>query len=74
MRPNTIFIHAMLLLIKLITSKRYREKWRQSMMRTSEANDEIEASLHRLEALENGGKPRIQLLDTSINCDKSHQN
>jgi len=74
MRRITILIHAMLPLIKLMTSKRYRKEWRQSMMRMSEADVVIEASMRRLEARENGGKPRFRLLDTSINCDESHQN
>lgn len=68
------YIKAVLILILLIASRRYREQWRQSTNQLSDANDAAEASLHRLDALGNGGKPKMQLLSTSINSDKSRQN
>jgi hypothetical protein len=39
------YFKAMLILILLITSRRYREKWRQSTNQLSDANDAAEASL-----------------------------
>ena len=54
------YLQALLLLILLITSRRYREKWRQATDRLSEANDAVEASLRRLNAVNNGGKPRMR--------------
>jgi hypothetical protein len=68
------YIKAVLILIRLIASRGHREQWRQSTNRLSDANDEIEAGLHRLDAMENGGKPKMRLLSTSINSDKSRQN
>jgi len=56
------YIQAALIVILLITNKRFREKWRQAADRLTEANDEVEASLRRLSAVKNGGKPRIHLL------------
>ena len=58
-------IQALLLLILLITSKRYREKWRQTTDRLSDANDGAEASFRRLNAMHNGGKPKMRLLQCS---------
>ena len=68
------YIKAVLILILLIASRRYREQWRQSTNQLSDTNDVAEASLHRLDALDNSGKPKMQLLSTSINSDKSRQN
>lgn len=47
------YIKAVLILILLIASRRYREQWRQSTNQLSDANDAAEASLHRLNALGN---------------------
>ena len=68
------YIKAVLSLILLITSGRYREQWRQSMIRLSESTDAVEASLRRLDALDTSGKPKMHLLSTSINSDKPRQN
>ena len=65
------YLKAVLLLILLSASRRYRKKWWQSMIRLSVSTDKIEAGLHRLDVLDNGGKPKMQLLNTSINSDKS---
>lgn len=67
------YFKAMLILILLITSGRYRQKWRQSTIRLSEANDAVEASLRRLETRDNGGKPKMQMLSTSIDCGESRR-
>lgn len=68
------YIKAVLILILLIASRRYREQWRQSMIRLSESTDAVEVGLHRLDAMDYGGKPKMQLLSTSINSDKPRQN
>lgn len=56
------YIQELLLLFLLIVSTRFREKWRQATDRLAEANDDVEASLRRLDTVKNGGKPRIRLL------------
>lgn len=68
------YIKAVLILILLTTSRRYRNRWRQTTSRLSVSTEEIEAGLNRLDAMDNGGKPKMQLLSTSINSDKSRQN
>jgi hypothetical protein len=56
------YIRALLILTLLLTSRRYREKWRKATERVSESNDAVEASLRRLDATDNGGKPKIRLV------------
>lgn len=56
------YLQALLLLALLTVSKRYRQKWTLATDRLSEANDATDASLRRLDALDNGGKPKIHLL------------
>lgn len=56
------YLQALLLLARLTVSKRYRKKWAQASDRLSEANDATDASMRRLDALHNGGKPKIHLL------------
>lgn len=55
-------IQAIAILILLVMSKRYREKWREASRELSEANDAVEASLRRLDAIHNGGKPKLRML------------
>jgi uncharacterized protein YoxC len=56
------YIQALAILILLITSKRYREKWQRTLDAISESNDFVEASLRRMDARRNGGKPDLRLL------------
>lgn len=56
------YIQALLLLILLVTNRRFRDKWREATHRLSEANDAVGASLRRMDALKNGDKPRVRLL------------
>lgn len=56
------YIKALAILMLLITSKRYREKWRLATDAISVTNDAVEASLLRIGARKNGGKPNLRLL------------
>ena len=56
------YIGAFVVLMLLMTSKRYREKWRETCSKFAEANDVVEASLRRIDAMHNGGKPKIRVL------------
>jgi len=56
------FLQGLLGLILLITSRNVRNQWLQAADRASEANDAVEASLRRLDVMENAGKPRLRLL------------
>lgn len=63
------FVQAFLILTLLLVSSQYRKKWRQAIERLSEANDFVEASLRRLDARHNGGRPRIRVLEASALSD-----
>lgn len=56
------YIQALAILILLITSKRYREKWERSLDTISDTTDSVEADLRRMDARSNGGKPDLRLL------------
>lgn len=56
------YIQALAILILLITSKRYREKWDRALDAISDTTDSVEASLRRMDARNNGGKPDLRLL------------
>lgn len=56
------YFYAITLLVLLLVSRRFREKRKRSLERLAEENDAIEASVRRLDAQENGGKPRMRLL------------
>ena len=62
MKKGMKYIKALATLILLITSKLYREKWQRATDAVSDANDSVEASLHRMDARSNGGKPDLRLL------------
>ena len=49
------FIRAVLILILLIMSRRYLNRWRLTTSRLSESTDAVKASLQRLDAMDNGG-------------------
>jgi hypothetical protein len=53
-------LQAILLLVLLATSRRFRDRWRESAEYLAAANDEIEASFRRAEAVDNGGRPRLR--------------
>lgn len=55
------YIQAIIILTLLVASNRYRKKWRAACDKLSDANDEVEASLRRIDALNNGGKPNLRV-------------
>lgn len=57
-----IYVGACVVLVLLIMSKRYREKLHETSRALSEANDTVETSLRRLDAIHNGGKPKLRVL------------
>jgi len=56
------YFQGLLIIMLLIVSKRYREKWRAATNRLSETCDEIEAGQRRKTAIQNGGKPKLTVL------------
>jgi hypothetical protein len=67
------YIQALLILLLLITSKRYRAKWRDATEELSKTNDAVTASLLRISALDNDGKPRLQVLSTTSASTKAEK-
>ncbi len=55
------YFQVLTILFLLITSKRYREKWRQAREGLSDATDGAEACVRQLRARHNGGKPNLRL-------------
>ena len=55
-------IQALAVMVLLILSKRFREKWRRTADRLDDTNDAIAASSRRIDAMENGGKPKMRVL------------
>ncbi len=62
MRRVGLYVGACIVLLLLIMSKRYREKWRETNKAISEANDTVEASFRRFDAMHNGVKPKLRVL------------
>lgn len=56
------YLQALIVVIRLIVSARYRKKWGQATDRVSDANDAVEASLRRMDARRNGNKPDLRIL------------
>lgn len=56
------YIQALAIMVLLIVSKRYRQKWHRTGDHVAESMDAIEASFRRIDALENGGRPRMRLM------------
>jgi len=56
------YIQALAIMALLIASKRYRQKWRRTADRVAESMNAVEASFRRIDALENGGRPRMRLM------------
>lgn len=56
------YLQAILIVALLALSKRYREKWRKTVVHLADSGDAIDASMRRIEAQNNGGKPRIKVL------------
>lgn len=56
------YVKALIVVIRLIASPRYRKEWNQAIERLSDANDAAEASLRRLETRRNGDKPDLRIL------------
>lgn len=52
------YIQALVILILLIKSKRYREKWDRAFDAISDTTDSVEASFRRMDARSNGGNGR----------------
>jgi hypothetical protein len=55
-------LQALLTFLLLILSKRYQQKWHRASEQLTENTGTIEASMRRIDAMENGGKPRIKVL------------
>lgn len=55
-------LQALLVLLRLAARNPYRQRWRRTIDRVDTALDSIEASQRRIEAMENGGKPRVRVL------------
>lgn len=58
------YVQALLILILVLTSKRYRREMREATERLSEVNEAVGASLRQLDAERNGGKPRLRVVST----------
>lgn len=56
------YLQGLIMLALLITSASYRKRMREATIRLSDANNEVEASLRRLDVLDNGGKPKIRMV------------
>ena len=56
------YIQALAIMALLIVSNRYRKKWNRTADRVAESLDAVEASFRRIDALENGGRPRMRLM------------
>ena len=56
-------LRALLMFILLATSRRYRRRWRRTMGRIDAVNDEVERSMRRIEAMEQGGSPEVRSPD-----------
>lgn len=55
-------LQALLTLLRLTTRKRHRQRWQDTADRVDSALEAIEASKRRIEALENGGRPKIRVV------------
>ena len=55
-------LQAVLTLLRLTTSKRHRRRWQDTADRVDTALEVIEASKRRIEAMENGGRPKIRVV------------
>lgn len=60
-------LQALLVLVLLAASKRYRQRWQQTIDRVDASLDAIAASRRRIEAMEHGGRPRMRALPQVIN-------
>lgn len=47
----------------LMLSSSYRQRWQRTIEQVDDALDAVNASNRRIEALENGGKPKIRAVD-----------
>jgi hypothetical protein len=56
------YLQTLLAMVLLSLSKRYRQEWQRTADRLDDQNDAVEASFRRIDAMENGGKPRIRVL------------
>jgi hypothetical protein len=52
--------HAILLLLLLTVSRRFRDRWHEAVEQLAAANDEVEAGLRRIAVGKNGGRPRLR--------------
>lgn len=55
-------LRALLTLALLLVSKRHRQRWQQTADRVDADLDAIKASNRRIEAMENGGRPRVRVV------------
>lgn len=62
LRQTIRFLRGFLVLALLLASPRYRRRMREAADLLSEANDVVTASLRRLDAIKNEGKPKLRVL------------
>lgn len=55
-------LQAVLIFALLMLSKGYRRRWGKTMDQVDAALDSVDASMRRIEALENGGRPKIRVV------------
>ena len=56
-------LQAGLAIALLMLSRSYRQRWQRTLEQVNAALDAVDASNRRIEALENGGKPKIRAVD-----------
>jgi len=55
-------LQAVLVLALLIASKRYRKRWQRTIDQVDASLDAIAASRRRIDAMENGGLPKVRVV------------
>lgn len=55
-------VKALLIFVLLVASKRYRQRWNQTIERIDTDLDAVGASQRRIQTMEHGGRPRMRLL------------
>jgi hypothetical protein len=62
-RPMKLLrLRALLTLVLLTASKRHRQRWKQTVDRVDVELEAIQASQRRIEAMENGGRPKVRVV------------
>lgn len=56
-------LQAGLAIALLMVSRSYRQRWQRTIEQVDAALDAVDTSNRRIEALENGGKPKLRAVD-----------